>query len=315
MVLPEPEPIEIVTEDGFSLRGEVQLPDGACAAACVLGHAMWVDRRTMDRPPGRGLMSTMLAHGIACLRFDARGHGQSTPHPRHGARFAYDHYVLYDAPAMVRAGRDRFGELPLGLLGHSLMGHAAMIAAGLFPERAPDALIGLGANLWLPRFESSRSRRLLKTAALGLWLAASYPRGHFDAKAWGLGSTGVPALFVEQYLRCWRRGRFETMDGRHDLIAALGDVRVPVLSVSSQGDRVMGDPANVSAFARNIPSRWLEEWIVDASMIDPPPGHMALVTSERSRPLWERLARWLLEHAGARTMQAAGGPPVRPEAV
>src|SRR5262249_39387231 len=74
----ERSPLAIDTDDGRCLRAELLLPERPRAAA-VLAHAMMVNRRTMDRPSGSGLASTLATHGLAVMNIDLRGHGESSP--------------------------------------------------------------------------------------------------------------------------------------------------------------------------------------------------------------------------------------------
>jgi len=296
-----PSSVETQTEDGWILHGELRLPEGEPRAVAVLGHAMWVDRRTLDRPRGAGLASTLVERGIACLLFDMRGHGESGPLPRDGGRFAYDHYVLYDVPAIVEAARKRFPNLPVVLVGHSLTGHTGAIAAGLFPDSAPDAIVAIAANCWIRRFEPSVRLRLVKGLALLAWAAVTYPEGHFDARRYGLGSSGVPWGYVRQYVEHYFRDHLHSADGRYDYLAALSHIQIPIYSLCSQGDRFMAEPRSVRAFFSPVSASRLRHREVRRGEVDPLPGHMELVTSIVSKPLWEDIGRFIL------TVSARGG--------
>ena len=70
--------MKVDAADGWSLdvsRIAAKRPIGAA----LLLPAMMVDRRTMDRPPGRGLGSTLAAAGWDVYLGDFRGHGRSGP--------------------------------------------------------------------------------------------------------------------------------------------------------------------------------------------------------------------------------------------
>lgn len=74
--MPDREPIQTTTDDGWTLHGEGILPDRPPVACAVLGHAMMVDRRTMDRGQA-GLGTTLAERGIATLNFDLREIGRA----------------------------------------------------------------------------------------------------------------------------------------------------------------------------------------------------------------------------------------------
>lgn len=286
------EPISTETTDGWFLRGELIRPEGPPVAAAVLGHAMMVDRRTMDRG-GRGLGTTLAERGVAVLSFDVRGHGASDPGAKDGGRWTYDAIVRFDVPAMVAEARRRYPDLPVVVVGHSLIGHAAMISAGLLPGQAPDAIVGLAANLWLPRFEPSLRRRLLKGALLLAWSGVTLPRGWFDPRPVRMGSAAEPWPYVWQFTSSYLRNALRSPDGRDDYIDALGRVDVPVLAISSTGDRLLAHPDAVGRFLEPMPRARVTHRILDARDVSPPPDHMQLVLDERCRPVWIEVAEWI----------------------
>jgi len=286
-------PLEVTTADGFLLRGDLLLPEGEPRAAAILTHAMWVDRRTLDRPRGAGLASALVARGIACMVMDLRGHGQSRPLPREGARFGYDAYVRGDALALFRAARARFPGLGLAHVGHSLGAHTALIAAGLEPVLAPDAFVCLGANQWLPQLEPKAVRRLEKGAILSAWAAFTAPRGHFDAKPLGLGSSGVPWPYVRDTLRHYLTGHYGSAPGKDDYMNALGRVRAPVFAVLSQGDARMANPEAGARFLALLGSTDRVLRVITREEMDPPPDHIGLVLDPRMRPVFEECAHFL----------------------
>src|SRR5689334_16826224 len=115
------EPVLTAAADGWILRGDLLLPGAAPpVAVALLAHAAVASRKTMDRPPGAGLASALLGAGIAAMRFDLRGHGESGPAAREGASFSYDDFVKLDLPAIVAFARTRFPGIPVVVVGHSL---------------------------------------------------------------------------------------------------------------------------------------------------------------------------------------------------
>jgi predicted alpha/beta hydrolase len=293
------EPIETRTRDGWTLRGEAITPEapGACA---VLGHAMMVDRRTMDRPREAGLATTLAESGIAVLSFDLRGHGESGPTASEGARFTYDDIVREDIPAIVDAGRARHPGLRVTLVGHSLAGHAGMIAAGLHPERAPDAIVGLAPNLWAPRFEPSVTKRMQKAVALLGWSIVTAPFGRFESARFEMGNTAEPWGYVRQFVRFFRTNELSSDDGEDDYLAALARADLPVLAISSEGDTLLARPAAVARFAGAMGHARVTHRVVTRDDLDPPPDHMELVTSIRSKPIWREVARFVRADLDAR---------------
>jgi predicted alpha/beta hydrolase len=287
----KPHLIETVTDDGWTLRGDL-LPVEQPKAAAVLGHAMMTDRRTMDRPRGGGLASTLQGMGIATINFDARGHGDSEPTALQGGRWSYDDVVRRDVPAMVAEARRRFPGLTLTLVGHSLVGHAALIHAGLEPRAAPDAIVSLAGNLWRPSLEPRLELKLIKGAMLAAWAAVTRIMGSFDAQRFKVGTAAEPWPYVEQFLMMYLRDRLASPDGQVDYTAALGRSRLPVLAISSEGDRLLANPGAVGRFLAVMERAEVEHRVLRGAAA---PDHMGLVTRRASRPLWQEIGQWILE--------------------
>ncbi len=284
--------VTIHTEDGWTLRGERLVEDRAPVVA-VLGHAMMVDRRTMDRPAGAGLASTLHAAGLDVTSFDARGHGQSGPRAEEGARWSYDDIVRFDAPAMVTWGRRIAEGRPVVLLGHSLFGHAGLIAAGLNPETAPDGLVAYAANLLKPSMEPSALRRAQKSALLHGFEWVTRLGGYFDTRRFGLGGAAEAEPYVRDFARMWRADHFGDGLGA-DYEAAMGRARVDLLSVSSRNDHIFATVASVERFTRMAWNADVETLVLSGADA---PDHIGFVTDPRSKKLWQTTANWILARA------------------
>lgn len=282
--------VEVRTDDDWILRGERRGPEDA-PVVVVLGHAMMVDRRTMDRPRGAGLASTLVESGLEVVMLDARGHGESGPLATDGARWSYDDVVRFDVPAMVDAGRAVARGRPVVLLGHSLIGHAALITAGLLPERAPDALVAYAPNLWAPHLEPSPVARALKSLSVRTWTAWTAVNGMFDPAPFGLGRAVEAEPYVVHFQTMWRTNRLTDPSGETDYEEAMGRATLPVLAFASQNDRLLARPAAVERFLALAPRADVELEVLRGPGA---PDHAGFVTKTESRPLWEKTARWIL---------------------
>lgn len=286
--------VEARTDDGWILRGE-RRGDPRAAAVVVLGHAMMVDRRTLDRPRGEGLASALVGGGLEVVSFDARGHGESGPGAAEGARWDYDDVVRFDVPAMVRAGRSIARGRPVALLGHSLVGHAAMIAAGLSPDDAPDAIVAYAPNLWDPELEPSATYRAVKGGALLAWDLFTRARGYFDPAPFGLGRAAEASPYVRQFHEMWRHGigdRARGIDYREGLARA----RAPMLVYASENDRLLARVPSVERYAGLASGAEVEVRVLRG---DDAPDHAGFVTDPRSRRVWEATASWIRHRLGA----------------
>jgi predicted alpha/beta hydrolase len=291
-----PEPIACTTPDGWRLRGDLLLPKAPRAGA-VLAHSIMATRRTMDRPRGAGLASTLAEQGIAVLNFDLRAHGESTPGVSEGASYTYDDIATRDLPTLVGFARTALPGLPVAVVGHSLGGHAGLFAASLYPAAAPDAVVAIAANIWLPSLEPSPVRRAAKRLTLGSWLLVARAKGYFDPRPFGLGTTAEARACIQQFADAYAKDRFTTVDGRIDYMAALKRLAIPVFAISSEGDRLLAHPACVANFLSFIdPSRAATKvTVVRAACVgEAAPDHMELVTRASSRPIWRAIAAFVL---------------------
>jgi predicted alpha/beta hydrolase len=205
--------------------------------------------------------------------------------------------VRFDVPAHVSLGRELANGRPVVLVGHSLIGHAGLIAAGLVPDRAPDALVAFAPNLWSPSLEPSRALRLAKGGLVRAWSTMSRARGYFDARGLGMGSDAEAEPYVTQFEQMWNDDHLGARGG-DSYEEALARAELPVLAFSSARDRLLGRPASVARFVGLAPrAAVVHERVVDREA-GPAPSHMGFLTDPRSRDLWERAARWILETVG-----------------
>ncbi len=316
------EPVELVARDGVVLRGELLWPTSALgsgeaggdsdAAAgprapkvvVALSHAMLVDRRTLDQPPGEGLLSRLRAAGALVFWFDQRGHGRSTPLPRQGARWDYDDLVD-DAGVVAAYLAQRFPTLPRVAVGHSLFGHVALawqalVDAGrapLAPRREPpkavgyDGLVLLGANVWLPQLEPFRPRWWFKRVFYPLLVLAAVRHGYLPARSLRVGTADEPLPYLQQLGR-WLGQADWTAESGHSYLGDLPRVRVPILSVASVGDRLLAVPVCQLRFASHTQGAIDHITVGRAFGHACEPDHMGLVLDERMAPVWGQIAAW-----------------------
>jgi predicted alpha/beta hydrolase len=282
------------TADGWLLRGEVTTEGLVTKPVVLLLHAMMVSRKTMDRPAGAGLGSVLAARDFGVVSFDLRGHGESGPSAREGARYSYDDYVLRDIPTLVAFVRESFPERPVVVVGHSLGAHTTLAAAGVFPDKSPDGIVSIAGNMWLPSCEPDRIRRAAKTAWLAGFVGFAETWGYFDPRPVRFGTDAVALPYVRQFWTMWSTNRYGSADGTIDYREALGNVSIPVFAVSSEGDTLLAHPASVESFLEPIASKHKTLRVVTSRDFGAPaPDHMGLVTKSKSRPVWDEIANWI----------------------
>jgi predicted alpha/beta hydrolase len=288
------ESLDIRTTDGWSLRADVREPVGEPIGVAVLAHALMARRSEFHRPAGASFATHLATSGWRVVAFDFRGHGDSGPGRGGASGYTYDDFVLRDLAAVCEFAREQCGEGErLVVVGHSLGGHAALVAQGL-GAIAVDAVVGIAAAPpFLAVHEPSRARWLVKRAALASMVAIARRAGRFPARAMGLGSDDEALACCEDFDRYARTGRWASRDGTLDYLAALGKVRVPFLQVLSEGDRFECVPVCGERFAAACGG---PREIVRVTRSDgggPPPTHMGLVTSRRVQSVWNAIEPWM----------------------
>jgi predicted alpha/beta hydrolase len=284
------EPFETTCEDAWTLRGEWILPARPRAVA-IVGHAMLVDRRTLDRPRGRGLVSVLAERGIAVLWPDLRGHGQSGPRANEGGDWGYDDLVERDVPALVRAACVRFPELPVYAVGHSLFGHVTLAHAARHPSVPLAGIALLSCNMPNPEWRRRRASWLAKRALTEVLTGIGDVVGRFPARRLRIGSNDEALGYVRDFARCTRAGDWQARDG-FSYFAALPDVRTRVRAWVGAGDRIMSPPADALGFIAGVPGARLDVTGRSTGLAFDP-GHMAMVLDERARPVWEQVAAFV----------------------
>lgn len=304
------EPFETRCDDGWRLRGEWVLPPAPRAVA-IAGHAMLADRRTLDRPSGQGLVTTLARRSIAVLWPDLRGHGLSGPRAEDGGDWGYDDLVDLDVPALVNAARSRFPGLPVFAVGHSLFGHVALAHAARYPAVPLAGVAMISCNMCNPEWRRRPLGWITKGVLLEIVRGVGLVAGRFPARRLRLGSNDEALGYVQDFARFWRTGHWRARDG-FSYYEALSRVRVPVRAWVGAGDRLMSPPAEAQGIVSPVPGARLEV-VGRTSGLPFDPGHMATVLDRRVRPMWEDVASFVCS-AGAREDQGPDRPttPVRP---
>ncbi len=289
------------TADGWTLSVQHLPAQGPVRGVAVLGHAMMVDRRSMDRPPGRGLASTIAAAGWHVLLADLRGHGRSGPTPSEGGSWSYDDLVFGDLPALIGAARRVHPGLPVALVGHSLVGHVAMAVAGsgaYGQEAPPDLHVLIAANMWIWGLDPDRD--LARARGTLLFQGITRLFGRFPSRLVRMGPAEEARPYVRDLARFLFSGVWGSGDGRHDYWRNLARVRGPVLALGGRADALMAHPEGLRRWTEGLTDAQVELRILGAGDLGltADPGHMELVTDPGSRGVWDEMARWMGAHAG-----------------
>src|SRR5262249_18413715 len=172
------EVVTLAVTSGAALAVEIREPRGPVLGTTILLHPFMTSRRVWDWPRDGGFTSMLNEAGLRTLALDFRGHGESVAR---GAAEGYDELLREDIPAVCHAARERWPAQRLILVGHSLGGHAA-IASVSTGACAPDAVVIIAANVWVPRDEPNPVLRAKKAAIVRTCSIVTRAAGYFPAR-------------------------------------------------------------------------------------------------------------------------------------
>jgi predicted alpha/beta hydrolase len=298
------EDLEVVCDDGWRLRGELLLPDSAPRAVAIVGHAMMVDRRTLDRPRGAGLVSRLVEHGLAVVWPDLRGHGRSGPRAEAGGRWCYDDLVDHDVPSLLAWTRARLPGVRCVAVGHSLFGHVTLAHLTRHPEAPLDGLVLIACNYCHPEWGRRRLAYVERGVMIGVMAGLAHAFGRFPTRRLRFGSDDEATPFVDDFVRGWSRLDWRARDG-FSYAANRARVRTPVLSLLAAGDRHLAPPDEARTLVTGLTGPVRVEVCGRASGLPFDPDHMGIVIDPRARPVWDRAAAFALDVSAPRAAGAA----------
>lgn len=278
----------------MSLRATVAEPARAPKVVVVLAHAMFARRTEFDRPAIEdGFLSAFADAGARAIAFDFRGHGDSGDSASKGGFWSYDDLVWRDLPAVVSAARARANGAKVIVVGHSMGGSVALGAAGTSLIEA-DALALIATNVYLKRFDRNPVRKAAMAALIEGMRRATARVGYFPARSLRQGSDDEAAPFIHDLLRFFNDDAWKSGDGAVDYLANLANVKVPVLSLVTESDRLQCPPACAREFLRGVGGPAELRVIAEGDGGSSAPGHMELVTGKRSKGVRDLVVRWVL---------------------
>ncbi|MFK7931405.1 MAG: alpha/beta hydrolase, partial [Myxococcota bacterium] len=140
-------PLELETEDRVVLHGLIWEPDGAPTAMVQILHGMGEHIGRYAR-----LATELCELGYVVLGHDQRGHGRTIREPQDQGHFADDDgwsKVVSDARAVTNEARERFGDLPIVVFGHSMGSYILQAYLFQYDDVAGAVLSGSTLNAGL----------------------------------------------------------------------------------------------------------------------------------------------------------------------
>ncbi|MFF2084436.1 alpha/beta fold hydrolase [Nocardia sp. NPDC058176] len=272
----------VTTADGAALALRL-LPHSDPAAPVVLVLPAMAIKAKYYLP----LLTALHAAGLTAAVVDLRAQGDSTPALGEGPGFGYRALIETDLPAVTAELAQRFPQAPLHLFGHSLGGQLALLFAAAEPDRvASVTTIGTGSVYWRS-FEPSRR---LEVLAQGLWVGVvTRLRGRWPG---GSGIGPMTAGVMADWARHLRTGHYRPSGSTRDYDRLLGELALPVLVISLDGDP-LGPQSTVRFLCRRIAVAKPVRWHIDRSSGMTHIGHASWVKdSDKVAPA---VAAWVID--------------------
>lgn len=267
------EVVSFTGASGHPLSGRLDLPIGRVRATALFAHCFSCGK---DLKSVKELTSRLTGHGFAVLRFDFTGLGQSE------GDFADTHFGTNVDDLVVAADWLRQSYAPPALLvGHSLGGAAAIVAAGRIPELAGVATIGAPSD-------PAHVAHLFDDSAL-----ATLAEGKDDPVEASIAGRSFSV-----------HGRFLVEAGARQLEACLADNDVPLLVLHALDDEIVDVGHGLQLFEwANLPKSFATLERADHLLTDP----------RQARRAADILAAWADDLVGTTPQSGDDVVPFAPE--
>jgi predicted alpha/beta hydrolase len=274
--------VEIVTGDRVHLKGRLHLPDGPIRQAIVLHGATGVPARYYQAF-ARWLSDR---EGAAVLLYDYRDFGWSQQGRIEASRASISDWALHDQEAALLFMLDRFSDVPVEVIGHSLgaLGLARHARAG---EVSRLTAVASGPAYWLDHPLSYLPKVLMFWWLLGPAAVAAV--GYLPGRRLGFGADLPAEVYWEWRRWCLSRGfNDQQWQALSHADTAPDALRCPVTMVAIEDDVVIS-PSMVQRLARSYPQAETSFRLVSPTALGLGPiGHIG-VFHESNATAWPLL--------------------------
>lgn len=177
----------------------------------------------------------LVSRGFNAAIGELRGQGDSRPRPSSASTYGYHELVSVDFPAIFEVVRERFPAATPFLLGHSMGGQLGVMYAARIRGRLGGLVLVASGSPYHRGFPGLHSPGVLMSAAamsVTANLAGFWPGDRLDIGGFGRQSR----VLISDWSRFARTGRIEPTSADIDYEERIGRLKLPVLSVTIEGD-------------------------------------------------------------------------------
>ena len=225
--LPAIETLEVIAADG--VRNRLSLYPAAQARAVILLMPAMGVRAEFYRPFARNLAQA----GWHTVTADLRGIGESSARVKEGARFGYREMLEQDWTTNLEAVRQRFPDMPIYLVGHSLGGQLNALYAGLHPEHIAGLIFVSCGSVYFRGWQFPASLKILTMSQIMRGITEVL--GYLPGKKIGFGGTEAKGV-IRDWAHLARTGQFRVAGSTLDYEQAMQSFGKPLLALSFSDD-------------------------------------------------------------------------------
>jgi predicted alpha/beta hydrolase len=227
----------------------------------------------------------VLKEGWHLVTADLRGNGLSSVRASREVSFGYHEMVTFDWPAVVEKVRALFPGAPLYILGHSLGGQLSTLYLAANPGACPGLILVATPSVYYKGWDFPLNLGVLAGTQFACAIAGIL--GYFPGRKIGFGGTEARGV-IRDWSHTGRTGRYEPAGSPVDFERLLGDLELPVLSISFEGDLLAPERA-----VRNLCVKMKRCRISHLHLSGEDLGHLEWVRNPQ--PVIENIRRWMRE--------------------
>jgi len=224
------ETLAMTTTDGVS--SDLRLFEAHEPAAVIVFHSGLGVAAGYYDPFARAMAEA--GHAVALV--ETRGVGSSSVRASRSVDFGYRELIELELPAALSVVRERFGELPCFVGGHSLGAQVAVLAAPVLPEEVVGLVLVAGGSLWSRNYRGAM-RGQVRVASV-VFPAVARVLGWFPGKVFGFGGRREARTLMRDWSRCADTGEYRLHGSDRDWERGAAEQTRPVLAVTIAGDEM-----------------------------------------------------------------------------
>jgi predicted alpha/beta hydrolase len=179
------------------------------------------------------LASALQEKGINVALLEQRGHGDSAWQASRRCDWGFREPLVDEIPAALEWLKTTAPDQPVYLMGHSLGGHYAAMAAGLYPTQVDGVILAACGSPWVGGFSGKTARQL--KILCKLIPPACALLGYYPGKQLGFGGREARTLMTD-WLAVANTNRYQASGLSEDLDSGIAAYTGPVLCLRMQDD-------------------------------------------------------------------------------